>query len=393
MILTSYEADFAAEFGAKVRRSLKDNKDVFRRTLDKDTDKYFTIEGHRGYMQSVGVGGAITGKGADLVIIDDPIKNAEQAMSATYRQRTWDWYRSTIYTRLSSEAIVIVVVTRWHVDDLVGRLLKAADDGEGDDWHVIALPALAEENDPLGRLVGEPLAPELFSLDQLHEIKRVLGPYWWSALYRQRPTSEETQIIHRSWWQRYEIPPSFEYVFQSWDTALKDDELNDYTCCTTWGVTRTGIYLVNILYEKLQFPELREAIQNRASMWKPNVVLIEDKTSGTSVIQDLRKSTRLPIIDWKVDSGSKIVRLHLNSGVFSSGRVHIPYGPEYDALIEEVATFPRVPNDDRTDSTSQALSFYRTKLMHVTHNEGSALDRLQTRSTGRRSTSRHQGFL
>lgn len=393
VILTSYEAEFAATFGAKVRESLKGHPSIFRKQLRKDTDKHFTIVGHRGYMQTAGVGGPITGKGADLIIIDDPVKNAEQAGSPTYRKRVWDWYRSTVFTRLSGNAILIVVMTRWHNDDLAGRLIRASDSGEGDRFHTVSLPALAGTNDPLGRAVGEALAPELYSRDQLEAIKRVVGPYWWSSLYGNSPSSDETQIILRTWWQQYDVPPNFEFVYQSWDTAMKDDESNDYSCCTTWGVGRLGLYLIDIFYEKLQYPQLREAVKNLASRHNPNVILIEDKSAGTSVIQDLRVNTRLPIVPWAVDGGSKVLRLRLNSGLFYSGRVFIPYGPQYTDLIEEIAQFPKVEHDDRTDSVSQAVSFYRTRFASYSPDEGAAVERLTSGGGRRSSSSRNNGFM
>lgn len=393
VILLSYEAEFAATFGAKVRQSLKSHPAVFRKQLRKDTDRHFTIVGHDGYMQTSGVGGPITGKGGDLIIIDDPVKNAEQADSPTYRKRVWDWYRSTVFTRLSGNAILIVVMTRWHNDDLAGRLIRASESDEGDRFHVVSLPALAGANDPLGRAEGDALAPELYSRKQLEAIQRVVGPYWWSALYSNQPTSDETQIVQRTWWQRYDVAPSFEFVFQSWDTAMKDSETNDYSCCTTWGVGRLGLYLIDIFYEKLPYPELKEAVKNHASRHNPNVILIEDASAGTSVVQDLRVSTRLPIVPCSVDGGSKLLRLRLNSGLFYSGRVFIPYGRQYDDLIEEVAQFPKVEHDDRTDSVSQAATFYRTRFASYTADEGAAVERLSSSGGRRSSSTRNNGFL
>ncbi len=389
IILTSYEAEFAASWGAKVRRALKENYHVFKKSLDKDTDKFFTLAGHQGYMQCVGVGGAVTGKSADLFIIDDPVKNAEQAMSSTYRQKVWDWYLSTALTRLSAEGILIVVMTRWHNDDLAGRLLREASD-EGEPFLEIRLPALAEENDPLGRAPDEPLAPELFSKERLLAIKKALGTMWWNSLYGTRPTSSETQIIRRGWWQRYTTPPAFEYVFQSWDTALKDNQLNDYSCCTTWGVGRLGLYLIDVFMDRLQYPELREAIKNRASRFNPSVILVEDKGSGTSVAQELRIDSRLPIIPWAVEGGDKVLRLNLVSSVWESGRVFAPEGDQFDALIDEMAEFPFVDHDDRTDSVSQGASFYRQKLMMQTNDESVAVERL---TRGSRRSSNQNGFL
>lgn len=390
VVLTSYEADFAASFGARVRRALRDNPHVFHKKLDKDTDKYFTLEGHSGSMQCAGTLGPITGKSADVLIIDDPVKNAEQAMSITHRQKTWDWFLSTAYPRLSENGIVIVVMTRWHPDDLAGRLIEMCEK-TGKPLLNISLPALAEENDPLGREVGEPLAPELFSKKRLLEIKRALGTVWWDSLYGGNPKNAMRQIVRRTWWQRCPIlPASFEFILQSWDTALKEEEQNDNSACTTWGVGRLGIYLIDVYEEKLEYPELKAAIKHRASRFNPNIILIEDKGSGTSVSQDLRMSTRLPIEAWPVEGGNKTVRLNLVASVWESGRVFIPEGPDFDALIEEMAEFPKVKHDDKTDSASQAMSFYKQKLMNYTADEGAAVERL---TRGSRRDRAQNGFF
>lgn len=396
VLLTSYEAEFAASWGGKVRQSLKEHKAVFGKSLSKDTDKMFAIAGRRGYMQSVGVGGAVTGKGADLFIIDDPVKNAEQAMSSTYRQKVWDWYLSTVLTRLSEDGILILVMTRWHADDLAGRLIAAMRNGDGETFHVVNLPALADEGDILGRTEGEPLAPELYSRERLQIIKRAVGPYWWSAIYQQRPTTAETQIVKRSQWRRYnkDVPPKFVFILQSWDTALKKGQQNDYSCCTTWGVASDGMYLLDVLYDKLLYPDLREAVKAKANIFAPNVVIVEDKGSGTSVTQELQIDSRLPILAWPVEDGDKVLRLNLVASAWESGRVFIPEGSEYDELIEEMANFPNVPHDDRTDSVSQAMSFYLKRLASRNPDEQAAVDRIVEGSgRSRRRREATSGFM
>ena len=193
-------------------------------------------------MVTAGVGGPITGKGADILIIDDPVKNAEEANSQTYRDKTWEWYQSTAYTRLEPKGAIILIMTRWHEDDLAGRLLKHMQNGTGEKWEVINLPAIAEENDLLGRKPGEPLWPERYDLKELNRIKDTTGSYWWSALYQQRPQPPEGGLLKRSWikyYQPHELPHLEELdIYQAWDLAISTKETADYTVCTTVGVSR-----------------------------------------------------------------------------------------------------------------------------------------------------------
>ena len=168
------------------------------------------IQGHTGGMVTAGVGGPITGKGADILIIDDPVKNAEEANSQTYRDKTWEWYQSTAYTRLEPNGSIILIMTRWHEDDLAGRILHQIDQDKGEQWEIINLPAIAEDHDILGRNIGEPLWPGRYDLNELERIKYTTGSYWWSALYQQRPQPPEGGLLKRSWikyYQPYELPP------------------------------------------------------------------------------------------------------------------------------------------------------------------------------------------
>ena len=212
VILTAYEADFAATWGRRARDVLNEyGNTVFGIEVNNKSSaaNRWDIKGHSGGMVTAGVGGPITGKGADILIIDDPVKNAEEANSQTYRDKTWEWYQSTAYTRLEPNGSIILIMTRWHEDDLAGRILHQIEQDKGEHWEIINLPAIAEDHDILGRNIGEPLWPGRYDLNELERIKYTTGSYWWSALYQQRPQPPEGGLLKRSWikyYQPYEIP-------------------------------------------------------------------------------------------------------------------------------------------------------------------------------------------
>ena len=245
VILTAYEADFAATWGRKARDVLNEYGKPFYGIEVNDKSSAanrWDIKGHSGGMITAGVGGPITGKGADILIIDDPVKNAEEANSATYRNKIWEWYKSTAYTRLEPDGSIILIMTRWHEDDLAGRILHQIDEGKGEKWEIINLPAIAEDHDILDRKVGEPLWPRRYDLKKLLDIKYNTGSYWWSAMYQQRPQPPEGGLLKRSWikyYQPYEIPDLEELdIYQGWDLAISTKETADYTVCTTIGISR-----------------------------------------------------------------------------------------------------------------------------------------------------------
>ena len=209
VILASYEADFAANWGRKCRNSIQENQDKLRLRLKKDTtavNRWETMEG--GGMVTAGVGGPITGRGADCLIIDDPVKNAEEAYSLTRRERIWDWWRSTAFSRLEPNGIVIIIMTRWHKDDLAGRLLKEIESGEGEKWEIIKLPALAEKGDLLGRPEGVPLWPDRFGDSALKKIRVAIGSVFWASLYQQDPTDKEGGLFQRKWFTEIDRLPN-----------------------------------------------------------------------------------------------------------------------------------------------------------------------------------------
>ena len=272
-----------------------------------------------GGLRAVGVGGGVTGQGGDLIIIDDPIKSREEANSAAYRERVWTWYTDDLYTRQEPDAAIMLILTRWHEDDLAGRIL-AGDDAKA--WVVVSLPALAEANDPLGRTEGEALCPERFDEDDLAQIKLVQGSSF-QALYQQRPSALEGAIFKREWWRYYSVPPKFSRIVQSWDTAFKIGHDNDYSVCTTWGETDTGWYLIDRFKRRMEFAALKAMAVTLADQFKPSVVLVEDKASGQSLIQELKRDSRLPILAIKVDS-DKVSRAYAVTPAIETGRVFLP---------------------------------------------------------------------
>lgn len=364
VILTSYEADFAAQWGRKARTLLEEHGgDITVRRDSKAADRW-EIEGHSGGMQTAGIRGPITGKGADLLIIDDPVKNDEEARSEVMRERNWEWYTSTARTRLEPNGAVVVIMTRWHEDDLVGRMLA---DTEGDQWQVIRLPAIAEPGDPLGRREGEALWPERFDEAALDGIRRGMSPYYWNALYQQAPTTRGGNVIKDEWW-RYADRTQLDVavngarlIVQAWDTAFKTGAENDYSVCTTWADVPTGAYLLGMWRGRVEFPELVKVSHNLMDAWHPHAVVIEDKASGQSLVQELRRSARVPIVPVEVDK-DKIARCYAVTPEIEGGRVFLPRDlPGLKDILAETAAFPNGVHDDIVDSMVLGLSYIIAK--------------------------------
>ena len=304
-----------------------------------------------GSYYAVGIGGGLTGRGYNIGIIDDPVKDDEEATSETIRDRVWDWYTRVFKTRAEPGAAEIIVMTRWHEDDLVGRLFKQAqEDPTADKWMVLHFPAITE---------GKALWPERYPLTVLEQIRISIGSRAFESLYQGNPTIAEGQIIKREWWKYYREAPSFDRIIQSWDTAFKDKTQNDYSVCTIWGETRTGYYLISVWRDKVEFPELKRVAVALYERDKPAVVLVEDKASGQSLIQELQRNTKIPVLPVKVDK-DKVARAYAATPLIEAGKVYLPESAPwlYD-YIEELSAFPNATFDDQVDSTTQALSWMR----------------------------------
>ena len=228
------------------------------------------------------------------MLIDDPIKDREEANSETVRRSLHEWYAFVAYTRLMPGGAIIIIQTRWHEDDLAGWLLR---EHAHENWDVLSLPAIAEQDEGF-RKEGEALWPEQFPLLELERIRAATGGRAWASLYQQRPAAAEGVIFKRGWWQFYQQPPTvaFNRIVQSWDTAFKKGTENDFSVCTTWGVADNGYYLLHLWRGRVEFPELKRVVASLADQWKPDAILVEDKASGQSLIQELKLSTALPLI-------------------------------------------------------------------------------------------------
>ena len=370
VIAATYAQELADDFGRKVRDQIAeesfqavfpgcqlkgDSKSSkrFHVTQDQPDDAFST--GLDGAYFAAGIGGPLTGRGAHLLLIDDPVKNREEAESPTIRQRNKDWYTSTAYTRLMPDGKIVIIQTRWHDDDLTGWQLR---EHSHEGWTVLSLPAIAEtDEDVLGRKQGEQLWDQ-YPLEALERIKRSVGSRDWSALYQQRPAPAEGGIFKSHWFARYTKPQDvYDLIVQSWDTASKAGQLNDPSCCTTWGIRKDGFDLLQVIVRRLEYPDLKALVVKQAADWQPNAILVEDKSSGQALLQDLRRETQLPLIAINPEK-DKITRASAESATVEAGKVALPtQAPWLTDYEMEMLTFPNAPHDDQVDSTSQFLTW------------------------------------
>lgn len=369
VILASYEADFAARWGRKARDLLEQHGPIFGVSVRQDSRAAheWDVAGDAGGMSTAGVGGPITGKGADVLIVDDPVKNAEEAASPTYREKAWDWWTSTAYTRLEPGAAAIVVMTRWHEDDLVGRLLAEQAAG-GERWDVVELPAIAGENDALGRAPGEALWPERYPLERLLEIQRAVGPYVWSALYQQRPSPPGGLLFKREWFRHYTVEREATYRlgdytcqlanmtrFATVDLAASVRTSADYTAIASWGLCPSGeLVLLDLLRARLEGPDIVPAIARAVKLWRLSEVAVEKVAFQLSLIQTARRAG-VPVRELERDK-DKWARALPASTWYQGGRIwHPAHGAPRAELEEELIQFPNGAHDDQVDTVSDAV--------------------------------------
>lgn len=362
-LFCTYNQQYANEIGRKVRNQLINpvyNAIFPDSTIDRDNQsiKAFSTTSGGAYF-AMGIGGSLTGRGAHILLIDDPVKNQKEADSVVIREMHKAWYSSTAYTRLMPGGAIIIVQTRWHEDDLAGHLLS---EHSHENWDIINLPAIAEYDDCLGREIGDPLWPgannEMFTEEKLNRIMETLTDREWSALYQQKPVPASGNMVKFDWFGEYANRPAGKFrTVQSWDTAYKVKQINDPSACTTWDETEEGHYLVDGFSKRMQYPELKKTIKNKAAEFSPDAILIEDKASGISLIQELRNETRLPIIAIEPD-GDKITRMNAASGEIESGRTFLPESAGWlSKYTYELTSFPLAEHDDYVDSTSQYLTW------------------------------------
>lgn len=310
-----------------------------------------------GSYYAVGIGGGLTGRGYDIGIIDDPLKDAEEADSLNIREKVWEWYTMVFYPRQQPNAAIIIVMTRWHQDDLVGRLQKQAkNDPAADQWTVLHMPAIDSE--------GNALWPARYPVEYLDSVKHSTsgegaGSRAFEALYQGNPSAAEGNIIKREWWRHYQERPMFLRTIHSWDTAFKDKAKNDFSVCTVWGEAQNGYYLLDVWRGKVEFPELKRVAEALCERDNPDAVLIEDKASGQSLVQELQRNTRIPVLAVKVDS-NKVARVNAATPLIEAGKALLPESaPWLFDYIEELSGFPTAEHDDQVDSTTQALAWLR----------------------------------
>jgi predicted phage terminase large subunit-like protein len=369
IIQATMNTELAVRFGRKVRDLIADPiyHDVFPNTdLKPDSQaagRWETSAG--GEYFAAGVGAAMTGRGADLLIIDDP-HSEQDALSSTAYDNTYEWYTSGPRQRLQPGGAIIIVQTRWSKKDLTGRLLAAqGKDMMSDQWEVVEFPAIMPS--------GEPLWPEFWNKDELLKVKAALSVSKWNAQWQQDPTSEETAVIKREWWQEWdeEDIPNLDYIIQSYDTAYSKKETADYSAITTWGVFQPHnngdehLILLDAKRGRWNFPELKQIALEENEYWEPDLMLIEAKASGTPLADEMRLQN-LPVATFapgrKRGGGGmdKTTRMHMVSPIFESEKVWYPAGEKFaDEVIEEVASFPNGEHDDFCDSMTMALMRFR----------------------------------
>jgi len=364
VIQTAHTAELAVGFGRKVRNLVNsdDYQSVFREVSlasdSKAAGRWSTNK--NGEYFAIGVGGAVTGKGADILIIDDPHSEQEAAMNdPSVYDKTYEWYTSGPRQRLQPGGAICVVMTRWSKRDLTGQVVKSSvERGGSDEWEVIELPAILPS--------GAPLWPGFWPIDQLEALKSELPVSKWSAQYQQDPTSEEGAIVKREWWREWpgRNPPPCEFVIQSWDTAFLAKETADYSACTTWGVFydddgNSNIILLDALQERLEFPDLKVRAYDMYKEFEPDAFVVEAKASGSPLIFELRRMG-IPVSEYTPSRGrDKIARVNAISDLFSSGLVWAPKTRWAEEVIEQFAAFPAGDHDDLVDASTQALLRFR----------------------------------
>ena len=363
IIQAPHTAELAVGFGRKVKNLLDSEiyRDVFPdMELARDakaSGRWSTNEGGEYY--AVGVGGALAGRGANLCIIDDPVSE-QDALSPTALDNIYEWYTSGPRQRLQPGGSIIIVMTRWSIRDLTAKVLQKQAEGGADQWEVVEFPAIFPDTDNV-------LWPEFWSRDELDGVKASIPVAKWNAQYLQNPTAEEGAIIKREWWNvwDHDDPPVVDYVIQSYDTAFTKSERADYSAITTWGVfypdegDEAAIILLDAEKGRWEFPELKDAAMRLYEEFDPDMVLIEQKASGTPLTQDLRKMG-IPVSGFTPGRGAdKFSRMNACSPVFESGMVWCPETRWAEEVVEECASFPNGEHDDLADSMTQAILRFR----------------------------------
>jgi predicted phage terminase large subunit-like protein len=383
VIIGNYGDDLASDFAEVVRlhtmeygeelfgirvapgKSARDSWAVEQRIGENPVTGEPIWQATRGGVHSAGLGGSMTGRGADLLIIDDPIKDWDTAQSESQRQKVWNWFTTVASTRLAPGGVIVLIMTRWHEDDLAGRLLRESAEG-GEYWHELRLPAIAEEGDILGRAPGEALWPERYPVEALQAVMGLMGPQKAAALYQQRPSPPAGTILLREYWQRYDKFPQFlDEVVQSWDMTFKDHAESDYVVGQVWGRFRADVYLLDQVRGQWDIVETIRQLLELSKRWpKARLKLIEDKANGPAVMSLLKREVTglVPVEPY----GSKTSRAMAVTPILQGGNVWLPEKRistfDVEMFIDRCAQFPSVAHDDEIDACTQALQHYQEHM-------------------------------
>tara|TARA_S200002703_G_C3782862_1_gene241242 strand:+ start:131 stop:1615 length:1485 start_codon:yes stop_codon:yes gene_type:complete len=359
IIQATHTAELAVRFGRRVRNIIDSEEyqtifpDINLSGDNKSAGRWTTDDGGEAFYS--GVGGAITGRGADLLIIDDP-HSEQDAMSPTAMDAAWEWYTSGPRQRLQPGGTIVLVMTRWSTKDLAGRLLKRQSETHADQWEVVEFPAIMPDSE-------EPLWSEFWKKEELLSVKASLPVSKWNAQWMQNPTAESGSIVKREWWNTWEKEgiPNCQCIIQSYDTAFSAKETADYSAITTWGIfdpedgSESAIILLDASRHRVDFPELKHIASEEYKYWEPDIVLIEAKASGTPLTQELRK-IGIPVQAYSPSRGQdKVARMNSIAPMFESGMVYATEDAFAEEVIEELAAFPFGENDDFCDSTTMAM--------------------------------------
>ena len=379
VLMVSHTTDLAVDFGRKVRNIIgsEDYKQIFSSvglaSDSKSAGRWNTSAG--GEYFACGVGSALAGRGADLLLVDDP-HNEQDIINGNFGvfDKAYEWFTYGARTRLMPGGRVAIVQTRWHQNDLTGRVvIDAAKEDKADQYKVVEFPAIMTVEKEGAPIIEKPLWPEFFDLTALYRTKASMPVFQWNAQYQQNPTAEEASVVKREWWNMWEKedPPKCEYVIMTLDAAAESHNRADFTALTTWGVffneNREGpganlynIILLNSIKKRVEFPELKELATREYAEWEPDSFIVEKKSSGTALYQELRR-TGMPVGEYTPHrgSGDKLARLNSVADIVRSGIVWVPQTRWAEELVEEVAGFPFMANDDLVDTTVMALMRFR----------------------------------
>lgn len=374
VMMVSHTTDLAVDFGRKVRNLI--NTDEYRSIFptvslavdSKSAGRWNTNMGGEYY--ACGIGSSIAGRGADLLLVDDP-HSEQDVINGNFEvfEKAYEWFTFGARTRLMPGGRVAIIQTRWHMDDLTGRVTRDMSHNEiADQYEVVEFPAILDTQDKEGTPIQKPLWPEFFDLNALLRTKASMPTFQWNAQYQQEPTAEEASIIKREWWNEWEreTPPPCEYIIMSLDAAAEKHNRADFTALTTWGVflnEQTDAYniiLLNSIKQRLEFPELKDLAMEEYREWDPDAFIVEKKSAGTALYQEMRRMG-LPVSEYTPHrgSGDKLARLNSVSDIVASGLVWTPQTRWAEEVIEEIAGFPFMSHDDLVDSTVMALMRFR----------------------------------